>query len=81
MDLEEAIKAKIQEHIRQVAAEMKNAIEYEFSVEYGDIHLGEPTITENSIIFDLSNLSNYEKELLNNIYYDNAKKRRQKGGE
>lgn len=81
MSFEDAIRAKIKEHIQQMANELKTTIEYEFSVEYGDINLGEPTVTEDSITFDLSGLSDYEKQLLNDIYYDNAKKRRQKGGE
>lgn len=80
MQLDEMFKAKIQEYLTSVAYEIKAAIEYEFSVEYGEVHIGDPVITEDSISFDLSGLSDYEKELLNDIYYENAKKRRQKGG-
>lgn len=81
MSFEDMIRAKIQERLLQIAQELKAAIEYEFSVEYGKVDIGEPSISEYSIIFDLSGLSAFEKELLNDVYYNNARKRIQKGGE
>lgn len=81
MLFEAIMQEKMQAQLRKIAKELKTIIEYEFSVEYGKVDLGEPTISGYSVIFDLSGLSDYEKQLLNDIYYDNAKKRRQKGGE
>ena len=80
MEFESQIHDMLMKRLNDIAQEIKTTIEYEFSVEYGKVDIGEPTVTEEMITFDLNNLSEYEKELLETIYYENAKKRRAKGG-